>query len=204
MMRGRRPTTNGAGFDVSVPEATRTGNSVPGGPSRAGTVTLSEVGEESSTVAAVVPNCTLAPALHPAPASTTSSPGIATEGAMPWMRGASKTPTVAGLDSRPSTTTTTGTGVSRPGAAGISGISTWRRVGEAWTTRPGLPPNRTTFACGVSAKCAPVIVTLCPSPTRAGVIDSIAGVRSTASGRRRRPRPRAGPRRRPAMSAIGG
>ena len=115
----------------------------------------------------MLPNCTVTPAPHPAPARTTSSPGIATAGAMPWMRGASNTPTVAALDSCPSTTTTTGTGVSRPSAAAISGISTSRRVGVAWTTRPGLPPNRTTFSAVVAPKCVPVIVTLWPSPTRA-------------------------------------
>src|SRR5262249_24335713 len=145
MIRGRRPRMKGAEFEMSAPTATRTGNSVPGAPPRAGTVTLSDVGEESRTFAATLPNWTFAPAPHPAPASTTSSPGMATAGAMPWTRGASNTATLMGFDSLPATTTTTWTGVSRPGAAGTSGISTWRRVDEAWMTRPGLPANCTTL-----------------------------------------------------------
>ena len=52
------------------------------------------------------------------------------------------------------------------------------------TTRPGLSPKRTRFACGESPKCAPVIVTLCPRPTRAGVIASIDGVRARITKRR--------------------
>src|SRR6185503_11180066 len=189
--------------EVSAPEATRTGNSVPGAPSSAGTVTFREAGVVSRMVAGVLPNWTLTPAPHPAPARTTSSPGIATAGEMPWMRGASNTATVPGLDSCPSTTTTTGTGVSRPSAAAISGISTSSRVGEAWTTRPGLSPKRTTFSAGVAPKCVPAMVTLWPSPTRGGVIDWMAGV--LVERRKKKPAaPATSSTAPPAMRAIGG
>ena len=164
--RGRRPRTKGAGLEVSALEPRAPGTRAGAPSARA---------PSPSATSAWCPGwwrrCRRmhADARAPSrPGEDDSSPGIATVGEMPWMRGASNTATVAALDSCPSTTTTTGTGVSRPSVAAISGISTWSRVGAAWTTRPGLSPNRTPFSDTVAPMCLPVMVTLCPRPTRAG------------------------------------
>ena len=87
-MNGMRPITNGAGFDGSVPIETTTGRDVPTAVAASGTRTFRLVGVVSSTAAGRSPNFTVAPAPQSVPASVTSSPGMATEGEIPWMRGA--------------------------------------------------------------------------------------------------------------------
>ena len=79
---------NGAGFEGSAPIDTTTGTDVPGGPEMAGTRTLIVESVTSTTGTSMFPNRTLAPGPQPVPASTISSPDIATLGERPWMRGA--------------------------------------------------------------------------------------------------------------------
>ena len=67
---------------------TTTGTDVPGGPAIWGTRTLIVELVTSTTGTSTFPKRTAAPCPHPLPARTTSSPGIATLGERPWIRGA--------------------------------------------------------------------------------------------------------------------
>ena len=79
---------NGAGLDGSAPMETTTGTEVPGGPAIGGTRTLIVEAVTSTMGTSTLPKRTDAPWPHPVPARTTSSPGIATLGDRPWIRGA--------------------------------------------------------------------------------------------------------------------
>ena len=74
-------------FEVSAPIVTTTGTEVPTLPAPSGTRTRSAAAVADTTGASTDPNRTLAPRPQSVPASVTSSPGMATLGETPWMRG---------------------------------------------------------------------------------------------------------------------
>ena len=118
---GRCPRMNGAWFDSTPPTLTTTGASVPGPPGSSGTRARICVAWTSRICAGTDPNCTVAPMPQPAPASITSSPGMAAPGEIPCRRGPWNTATSTTPEVRPFERTTTETRPSAPAATTDSG-----------------------------------------------------------------------------------
>ena len=87
-MSGMRPITNGAWFEGSPPIETTTGSDVPTGSLTSGTRTRRLVVVASSTAAGRSPNFTSRARAPVRAGQRHLLAGMATEGEMPWMRGA--------------------------------------------------------------------------------------------------------------------